>query len=110
MQAKDTEHKAIQEGIQQNGVEDSDKVVQAVLAARHAVEDKDIDTEYAALKKLMVDDAIAELHEKYSRKSGELTKKHEEQLKQLQVCSLFNLCLLCQSVLFGFVSLSSTCL
>lgn len=79
------EQKAIREGIQENGVEDSDKVIQSVLAARHAAEEKDINSEYAALKKLMVDDAIAKLHEKYDKKTNELTKKHEEQLEQLEV-------------------------
>lgn len=66
-------------------MEDSDKVVEAVLAARHAAEEADIDSEYAALKKLMVDDAITKLHEKYGRRASDLTKKHEQQLKDLEV-------------------------
>ena len=36
VQAKDVEKTAIEEGIRENGAEDGDKVVQAVLAARHA--------------------------------------------------------------------------
>lgn len=35
-QAKQVEKAAIEEGIQENGIEDIDKVVDAVLAARHA--------------------------------------------------------------------------
>ena len=35
-QAKEVEKTAIEEGIRENGAEDSDKVIQAVLAARHA--------------------------------------------------------------------------
>ena len=84
-QAKEAERKAIRDGIQENGMEDSDKVVQSVLAARHADEEKNIDSEYAALKKLMVDDAIAKLHEKFNRKASDLSKKHEAELQELQV-------------------------
>ena len=84
-QAKEVEKQAIQDGIQENGVEDCDKVIQSVLAARHAAEEQDIDTEYAALKKLMVDDAIAKLHEKYNKMTNELAKKHEQQLRDLEV-------------------------
>ena len=36
VQAKEVEKTAIEEGIRENGTEDSDKVIQAVLAARHA--------------------------------------------------------------------------
>lgn len=36
LQAKGVEHDAIVEGIKQNGEEDTDKVVKAVLAKRHA--------------------------------------------------------------------------
>lgn len=36
LQAKQVEKTAIEEGIRENGTEDSDKVIQAVLAARHA--------------------------------------------------------------------------
>ena len=35
-QAKEVEKKAIEEGIKENGREDTDKVVKAVLANRHA--------------------------------------------------------------------------
>lgn len=66
-------------------MEDCDKVIQSVLAARHAAEERDIDTEFAALKKLMVDDAIAKLHEKSNNMANELAKKHEQQLKDLEV-------------------------
>jgi len=79
------EQKAIQEGIQENGVEDCDKVIQSVLAARHAAEQRDLDNEYAALKKLMVDDAIAKLHDKYEKMANDLSKEHDLQLKQLEV-------------------------
>lgn len=66
-------------------MEDSDKVVRSVLAARHAAEERDIDAEYAAKKKLMVDDALAKLGEKYDKLSAELHKKHEQQLQHLLV-------------------------
>lgn len=84
-QAKEDEKKAIREGIQENGVEDSDKVIRSVLTARHATEEKDIDNEYAAKKKLMVDDAVAKLHEKYDKLTSELNQKHEQQLHDLLV-------------------------
>lgn len=35
-QAHTQEHKAIQEGIKENGEEDTDKVIKAVMANRHA--------------------------------------------------------------------------
>lgn len=85
LQAKEVEKQAIREGIQENGVEDSDKVIKSVLAARHAAEEKELDSEYAAKKKLMIDDAKAKLHEKYDKMASDLTKKHEQQMKDLLV-------------------------
>lgn len=35
-QMKEVEHKAIEEGIRENGIEDGDKIIRAVLAKRHA--------------------------------------------------------------------------
>lgn len=82
------EKKAIREGVQQNGTEDSDKVIKSVLAARHAAEENELDAEYAALKKLMVDGEVSKLHDKYDKLSAELAKKHEQQLKDLLVSVL----------------------
>jgi len=66
-------------------MEDCDKVIRSVLAARHAAEEQELDNEYAAQKRLMVDDAIAKLHEKYDKLSSDLNDKHEKQLVALMV-------------------------
>ena len=73
------------EGIRENGVEDSDKVIRAVLAERHAQELRDLEKQFAAEKKIMVDDALNKLNEKYDNLRENMTKKHQLQLEALQV-------------------------
>lgn len=84
-QTREAEQKAMQEGIKENGVEDSDKVVRAVMAQRHAQEQQDLEKQYAAEKKIMVDDALGKLNDQYDRQREELAQKHEAELKELQV-------------------------
>ena len=81
----EVEKKAIAEGIKENGVEDSDKVVRAVMSQRHAQEMKDLENEYAARRKVMVDDALVGLSNKYDKLRDELSTKHKAQMQQLQV-------------------------
>ena len=73
------------EGIRENGVEDSDKVIRAVLAERHAQELRDLEKQFAAEKKIMVDDALNKLNEKYDNLRDNMMKKHQLQLESLQV-------------------------
>lgn len=75
------------EGIKENGAEDCDRVVRAVLAERHASELRNLETQYAAEKKIMVDDALARLGDKYDKKREELMTKQEAELAALQVGS-----------------------
>ena len=82
---KAAEKHAISEGVKQNGAEDSDKVVRAVLSERHAHELRDLDRQYAAEKKIMVDDALVKLNDRYDKRRDELQRKHDAQLEQLQV-------------------------
>ncbi len=73
-------------GIKENGLEDSDRVVRAVLAERHAAELRDLEGHYAAEKKIMVDDALAKLGDKYDKKREEMMNRQEAELAALQVC------------------------
>ena len=83
--AKEAEKQAMVEGIRENGVEDSDKVIRAVLAERHAQELRDLEKQFAAEKKIMVDDALNKLNEKYDHLRENMMKKHQLQLEALQV-------------------------
>ena len=83
--AKEAEKQAMVEGIRENGVEDSDKVIRAVLAERHAQELRDLEKQFAAEKKIMVDDALNKLNEKYDNLRENMMKKHQLQLEALQV-------------------------
>ena len=73
------------EGIRENGSEDSDKVIRAVLAERHAQELRDLEKQFAAEKKIMVDDALNKLNDKYDNLRENMMKKHQFQLESLQV-------------------------
>ncbi len=84
-QAKSVEHKAIVEGIKENGESDSDRVIRSVLAARHARELRDLDKQAAAKKKIMVDDAMQKVAEKFERQREEMQRMHEAELDSLQV-------------------------
>ena len=83
--AKEAEHEAMIEGVKENGTEDSDKVVRAVMAERHAKELADLDKEYAAEKKIMIDDALSQVSDKYDRLRDDMNKRHEAELAALQV-------------------------
>ena len=84
-QSKDAEKAAMQVGIKENGLEDSDKVIRAVMAERHSQELRDLEKQFAAEKKIMVDDALSKLSDKYDRLREDLAKKHETELSDLQV-------------------------
>jgi len=75
----------MREGIKENGEEDSDKVVQAVLAERQARELRDLDKHHAAEKKVMVGDALLKLNEKYDKLRDELQNRHDDELARLKV-------------------------
>ena len=45
----------------------------------------DLDKEYAAKKKIMVDDALSKLHDKYDKLRDQLLKRHQEELAALNV-------------------------
>ncbi|CAH1797049.1 unnamed protein product [Owenia fusiformis] len=81
--SKEAEQKAMVEGVQENGIEDSDKVVKACLAARHARELSDLDTQFAGEKKLMVDDALGKLEEQQERVREDMQNRHERELADL---------------------------
>ena len=72
-------------GIRENGTEEGDKVVRSVLAARHNKELDNLESQYAAQKKIMVDDAISKLNEKYDKRREDLTRRQEKELADLQV-------------------------
>ena len=73
------------EGIQENGSEDADKVARSVLAERHAREVGDLEQRFAAEKKIMVDDAVTRVNEKYEKRRVDVLKRHEDELTALQV-------------------------
>ena len=73
------------EGIKENGTEDADKVAQAVLAERHACEVSNLEQQFSAEKKIMVDDAWNRVNEKYEKRRAEMQKRHEDELAALQV-------------------------
>ena len=81
-------------GVKENGLEDSDKVVRAVLTERHAQEARELEKRFSAEKKIMVDDALSKLAEKYERQREELLKKQEAELEALQVGNALWLALL----------------
>lgn len=83
-QSKDIEHKAIEEGIKENGEEDSDKVVEAVLAQRHAQELADLENQFAARKKVAVDDALSRLGQKYDSLRDQMAQRHAQELAALE--------------------------
>ena len=85
LQAKEAEKLAMMEGIKENGIEDSDKVIRAVLAERHVQEMRDLEKQYTAERKIMVDDALSKLNEKYDKFRENMMKKHQVQVEALQV-------------------------
>ena len=84
-QAKKAERRAMADGVRQNGAEDSERVVRAVLAERHAAEQRHLDSQYAATRKVMVDDALAKLGEKYDKLREDMTARHDAELTDLKV-------------------------
>ena len=77
--------KAMVEGVQENGVEDSDKVVRAVLARRHADELREMESRFAAEKRMMVDLALSDLLEEYNKERDDMITRHDGELEALQV-------------------------
>lgn len=73
------------EGVKENGLEDADKVIRSVLGKRHADETNNLDRQFAAEKKVMVDDALHKLGQKYEKLQESMKKKHDAQLTDLQV-------------------------
>lgn len=46
---------------------------------------QDLENQFRSKKKLMVDDALSKLHEKYDKLRDSLSKQHQEELAALQV-------------------------
>lgn len=60
-----------------------------------------MENRFAAEKKLMMDDALNKLHDKYNRIREDMLRRHEEELAGLEV-TLASLCLLlCPAITFG---------
>lgn len=83
-QSRQAEKEAITEGVKENGLEDSDKVIRAVLGQRHAKEMTELERQMAAERKIMLDNSFQEVTGKYERMRQELARKHEAQLQALQ--------------------------
>ncbi|KAH3741464.1 hypothetical protein DPMN_048189, partial [Dreissena polymorpha] len=81
--AREAEREAIIEGIKDNGEEDGERVIKAVLAQRHAQEMADLDKQFAAEKRMMVDDALNKLNEKYDKLRDQMMKRHDQELADL---------------------------
>ena len=52
---------------------------------------RDLDNRYAALKKVMVDDAMAKLHDKYEKERDAMLKRHQTELAALQVGNILDI-------------------
>jgi hypothetical protein len=85
LQSREVEKEAISEGVKENGMEDSEKVVRSVLGQRHTQELADIEKKFSAQRKIMLDEATQQLAEKYDKLRAELSQKHGAQLQALQV-------------------------
>ena len=66
-------------------------MIKAVLAQRHAQEMADLETQYAAEKRMMVNEALNKLNAKYEPLRTEMSKRHNKELFDLQVCDKSNL-------------------
>ena len=84
-QSKEAEKGAMVAGVKENGVEDADKVIRSVLGKRHADETNNLERQFAAEKKVMVDDALHKLGQKYDKLNDDMKKRHDAQLADLQV-------------------------
>ena len=73
------------QGVKENGLEDSDKVVRSVLNQRHTQEMNELERQFTAQRKMMVDEAVNKVMEKYEKKREDLLKKHDAQLEALKV-------------------------
>ena len=49
---------------------------------------QDLDKQFHTEKKLMIDDALSKLHDKYDKLRDNLLKQHQEELAALQVRKL----------------------
>lgn len=54
---------------------------------------QDLENQFRTKRKLMVDDALSKLHEKYDKLRDSLAKQHQEELAALQVNKIHNLVL-----------------
>ncbi|WAR00886.1 hypothetical protein MAR_025258, partial [Mya arenaria] len=86
--AKEAEREAIKEGIRDNGEEDSERVIKAVLAQRQAQEMSDLENQFGGQKRLMVDEALNKLNEKYDKLRDDAMRRHDQELADLQKLGL----------------------
>ncbi|XP_070551432.1 trichohyalin-like [Ptychodera flava] len=87
---KEEERKAITEGIQEHGVENTERVVQAVLEKRQAQEMKDLDAQFAAERRVAIEAKLAKLLDKYDAKRNNLLQQHEDEMNELLQQNLTN--------------------
>ncbi|XP_077985306.1 uncharacterized protein LOC144439946 [Glandiceps talaboti] len=80
---KEEERKAITEGIQEHGVENTEKVVKAVLEKRHAQEVADLDAQFAAERQVAIEDKLSKLHDKYDKERDSMLSRHDEEMNKL---------------------------
>merc|ERR1712135_197949 len=80
---KQAEKEAILEGIERNGADASQKVIQSVLEKRHKKELEDLLSEFELKKKLLLDEALKPLLEKYYNDRDAMVAKYESELVKL---------------------------
>lgn len=86
--AKAAEREAIKEGIRDNGDDESELVIKAVLAQRQAQEMSDLDKQFAAQKRMMVDEALNKLNDKYDKLRDDMLRRHDQELADLEKLGL----------------------
>merc|ERR1712136_633454 len=80
---KQAEKEAILEGIERNGADASQKVIQSVLEKRHKKELEDLLSEFELKMKLLLDEALKPLLEKYYNDRDAMVAKYESELVKL---------------------------
>ena len=84
-QLKEAEHEALTAAMRDNGAEDGDRVVRAVMGARHAREADDLEARYAAERKVTVEDVLSRAADTHERRRSEVLGRHADEMAALQV-------------------------
>ncbi|XP_022100041.1 trichohyalin-like [Acanthaster planci] len=80
---KKAEREAMLEGIQEEGVDNTEKVIRAVLEKRQAQELHDLDAQFAAERQVAIEGALTKLNDKYHGRRETLLQRHERELSDL---------------------------